>query len=116
MILSFGLKNLLNFVMEDVFLNFTKPKVSGVNIPVVVSFFLFSGLEIAMRLKIHESYIFRFKHIDSGINGLLCSTLVLFGTETVLEFLVFSLLWQVIISIDGLAERFSDYVKQKDTF
>ncbi len=101
MILSFGFKNLLNFVVDDIFLDFTEPEISGIDIPIVFSFLLFSGLEIAVGLEIHESDVFGFEHVDSGVNGLLGSILVLFSAETVLKFLVFGLFGQVIASING---------------
>ena len=93
MVLSFRFKNLLHFVVDDVFLNFTKPEVSGVNIPVVFSFLLFSSLEIAVGLEVHEPDVFGFEHVDSGVNGLLGSILVLFSAKTILEILVFGLFW-----------------------
>ena len=111
MILSFRLKDLFEFIVNDVFLNFSKPKICRIDIPVVLSFFLFSCLEITMRLEVHEPDIFGLNHVDSGVNGLLSAILIFVSTEPILEFLIFSLFRNVIVSIDGLSERLSFHKK-----
>jgi hypothetical protein len=64
-ILSFRLKNLLDFIVNNIFLNLAKPKISRINIPVVLPFLLFSSLKISMGLEVHKPDIFRLKHVNS---------------------------------------------------
>ena len=64
-ILSFRFKNLFDFIVNNIFLNFAKPKIGRINIPVVLPFLLFSSLKISMRLEVHKPDIFWLKHVNS---------------------------------------------------
>ncbi len=65
LILPFRLKNLFDFIVDNIFLDFTEPKISRIDIPVILPFLLFPGLKIAMRLEVHKSDIFGLKHVNS---------------------------------------------------
>ena len=65
LVLTLGLKNLFDFVMNYVFFDLAEPEVSRVHFPVVISFLLLASLKISMGLQIHLPHFLRLQHIHA---------------------------------------------------
>lgn len=104
LVLSFRLHDLLNFIVNNIFLHSTEPEISGIDFPVVVSLLLFSSFKILMGLEIHLPYLFTFGHVDSWINCIFSSMFILFSFKSIFKLLSFGHVRQVVISIKSLAE------------
>ena len=102
-IVGLGSQNLFDFIMDDIFGNFSKPKVSGIQIPIIRPLLLLSGVVVKMRFQIHFPDTLIFRHVLSRIDGFLDIVLILFCGKSVLKCLILGLFWHLIFSVDGVA-------------
>lgn len=102
---SFRSHYLPHFVMDRIFLNFTEPKISWINRPVIRSFFLLSRIIILVRLQIHSPHLFGFRHIFSRVDCLLCSPFVNLSWKSKFKISLFGWLRKIIVSIDSSSKR-----------
>lgn len=96
--------------MNNIFLYFTKSKIRWINIPIILSIFLFTCIIILMRFQIHLSNLWFFKHIYTRINCLFCTILIFLSLQSKFKILIFSWLWEIIVSINSLSQRLSKFL------
>lgn len=99
--------------MNNIFLYFTKSKIRWINIPIILSIFLFTCIIILMRFQIHLSNLWFFKHIYTRINRLFCTILIFLSLQSKFKILIFSWLWEIIVSINSLSQRLSKFYLSK---
>lgn len=108
-VISVGLwsHDLFDLIMNNVFLNFSKPKITRIDIPVVLSFFLFSWIIVTMWFQVHLFNFLLFEHIYPWVNCLFCSKLIFLALKAKLKLLLFCLIRQVVISVNSFSQWLS---------